>query len=82
LWTDVDAARAAATPPKPALTLDYLGAPVGVADFSATIDLAIAAQRTEAENQRDVTNAKSALRTADRKTDRGNKRWYQAWLLA
>ena len=82
LWTDVNAARVAAVPPKPALTLDYLGAPVGVADFSATIDLAIAKQKTEAERQRDVTNSKSALRTADRKTDRGNKRWYQSWMLA
>jgi hypothetical protein len=82
LWTDVNTARAAAVPPKPALTVDYLGAPVAVADFSATIDLAIAKQKTEAEKQRDVTNAKSALRTADRKTDRANKRWYQAWLTA
>jgi hypothetical protein len=82
LWTDVNTARAAAVPPKPALTLDYLGVPVAVADFSATIDLAIAKQKTEVEAARDVTNAKSALRTADRKTDRGNKRWYQAWLLA
>ncbi len=82
LWTDVNTARAAAVPPKPALTLDYLAAPVAVADFSATIDLAIAKQKTEAEKQRDVTNAKSALRTADRKTDRGNKRFYKAWLLA
>jgi hypothetical protein len=82
LWTDVDAARAAAVPPKPALTVDYQGAPVAVADFSATIDLAIAKQKIEAEKQRDVTNAKSALRTADRKLDRGNKRWYVAWLKA
>lgn len=82
LWTDVNSARAAAVPPKPALTLDYQGAPVAVADLSATIDLAIAKQKTEAERHRDVTNAKSALRTADRKLDRGNKRWYAAWLKA
>ena len=82
LWTDVDAARAAAVPVKPPLTVDYLAAPVAVADFSATIDLAIAKQKIEAEKQRDVTNAKSAQRTADRKLDRGNKRWYLAWLLA
>jgi len=82
LWTDVNTARAAAVPPKPPLTLDYLGVTVTVADFSATIDLAIAKQKTEAEKQRDVTNAKSALRTADRKTDRANKRWYKAWLTA
>lgn len=82
LWTDVNTARAAAVPPKPALTVDYLAAPVAVADFSATIDLALAKQKTEAEKQRDVTNSKSALRTADIKLDRGNKRWYKAWLLA
>jgi len=82
LWTDVNTARAAAVPPKPALTLDYLAAPVAVADFSATMDLAIAKQKTEAERQRDVTNSKSALRTSDRKLDRGNKRWYRAWLKA
>lgn len=82
LWTDVNTARAAATPPKPALTLDYLEVPVTVADFSATIDLALAKQKTEAERQRDVTNSKSALRAADRTADRGNKRWYQAWLVA
>lgn len=82
LWTDVNTARAAAVPPKAALTLDYQATPVAVADFSATMDAALAAQKTEAEKQRDVTNAKSALRTADRKLDRGNKRWYQSWLLA
>ncbi len=82
LWTDVNAARAAATPVKPALTIDYQTTPVAVADLSATIDAALLAQKTEAEKQRDVTNSKSALRTADRKLDRANKRWYKAWLLA
>lgn len=82
LWTDVNTARAAVVPPKAGLTLDYQGTPVAIADFSATIDAALAAQKTETEKQRDVTNAKSALRAADRKLDRGNKRWYQAWLLA
>lgn len=81
-WTDMNTARAAMTPPKPALTLDYLGVPVTVADFSTTMDLAIAAQKTEAEKQRDVTTAKGALRAADRKLDRANKRWYKAWLKA
>lgn len=81
-WTDMNTARAAAVPPKAALTLDYLGVAVTVADFSATMDLAIAAQKTEAEKQRDVTKAKGDLRTADRKLDRANKRWYQAWLKA
>ena len=82
LWTDVNTARAAAVPPKAALTISYQGVDVAIADFSATIDAALAIQKTEAERQRDVTNAKSALRTADRKLDRGNKRWYQSWLLA
>ena len=66
----------------PALTLDYQGTPVAVADFSASVEAALLAQKTEAEKQRDVTNAKTSLRAADRKCDRGNKRWYQAWLLA
>lgn len=79
-WTDVNAACAAMVPPDPPITLDYQGVTVTVTDFSATIDAAIAAQKTVAEKQRLVTNAKSALRTADRKTDRGNKRWYKAWL--
>lgn len=82
LWTDVNAARAAATPAKPPLTIDYLGAVTGVADLSAVIDGAQLSQKTAAEKQRDVTNAKSALRAADRKLDRGNKRWYKAWLQA
>lgn len=81
-WTDLNTARAAAVPPKLALTLDYLGVAVAVADFSTAMDSAITAQKTEADKQRFVTNAKSALRTADRKTDRANKRWYKAWLKA
>lgn len=83
-WTDVNAARAAAVPPKPAVTLDYGDPPaaVGVGEFNSTVSAALVAQKTEAEQQRLVTNAKSALRTADRKTDRANKRWYKAWLKA
>ncbi len=84
LWTDVNAARAAATPAKPALTVEYGTPPVavGVGEFSSLVSAALTAQKTESDRSRDVTNAKSALRTADRKTDRGNKRWYQAWLKA
>ena len=82
LWIDVNAARAAAVPPKPELTLDYQTVPVTTSDFGSTMTAALTAQKTEAERQRDVTNAKSALRSADRKTDRANKRWYQAWLKA
>ena len=81
-WTDMNTARAAAVPPKPALTLDYLAVAVTVADFSTTMDLALATQKTEAEKQRDVTTAKGSLRAADRKLDRANKRWYKAWLKA
>lgn len=83
-WTDVNTARAAAVPPKPAVTLDYGDPPaaVPVGEFNSTIASALVAQKTEAEKQRDVTNAKSALRAADRKTDRANKRWYKAWLKA
>ena len=81
-WTDVNAARAAAAPPKAELTVKYLGADVGVGEFNSTVALAIGQQKNEAEKQRLVTNAKSALRTADGKTDRANKRWYQAWLKA
>lgn len=82
LWTDVNTARAAAVPAKAALTIDYQGTSIGIADFSATIDAALASQKTEAERQRDVTNSKTALRSTDLTLDRGNKRWYQAWLLA
>lgn len=82
LWTDVNAARAAATPAKPPLTVDYQGTALAVADLSGAVDAALLSQKTAAEKQRDVTNAKSALRTADRKLDRANKRWYKAWLLA
>ena len=69
-------------PPKPPLTVDYQGTAIGVAEFAALINAALAAQKTEAEKQRLVTNAKSALRSADRKLDRGNKRWYKAWVKA
>lgn len=82
LWIDVNTARAAAVPPKTELTLDYQAVAVTASDFGGTMASAITAQKTEAERQRDVTNAKSALRTADRKTDRANKRWYQSWLKA
>ena len=82
LWIDVNTARAAAVPPKGELTLDYQGVSVGASNFGGDMTSALTAQKTEAERQRDVTNAKSALRTADRKTDRANKRWYQAWLQA
>ena len=82
LWTDVNVARAATTPAKPALTIDYQGTALGVADLSTGMDAALLSQKTAAEKQRDVTNAKSVLRAADRKLDRANKRWYKAWLLA
>ena len=82
LWTDVNAARAAATPVKSPLTVDYQGTAIGVADLSTSVDAALLTQKTAAEKQRDVTNSKSALRAADRKLDRANKRWYKAWLLA
>ena len=82
-WTDVNAARAAQVPAKPPVTLDYLAeVGVDVNNFASTIAAALVSQKTEAEKQRLVTNAKSALRTADRKTDRANKRWYKAWLKA
>ena len=41
---------------------------------------AIAAQQTEANAAKDVTNAKSALRVMERLVDRDSKRWYAAWL--
>ena len=82
LWTDVNAARVAATPVKPPLTVDYQGTALAVADLSGAVDAALLSQQTSAEKQRNVTNAKSGLRTADRKLDRGSKRWYKAWLLA
>ncbi len=78
----MNAALAAQVPPKPALTIKYQGVDTGVADVQSGILAAIAAQKTEAERLRDVTNAKSAPRTADRKTDRANKRWYLARLKA
>lgn len=81
LWLDVDAARTAAVPPKPPLTIDYKDETLNASTFAAAMTTAVnIIQKTEAERLRDVTNAKSALRTADRKTDRGNKRWYKAWL--
>ena len=82
LWLDVNTARAAAVPPKAELTLDYAGLSVNASDFGGAMTAAINAQKTEAEKARDVTNAKSALRTADHKTDRANKRFYKAWLKA
>ncbi len=81
-WTDVNAARATAAPPQAAVTIDYQGTAVGVGEFASLISSAIGTQKTEADRSRDVTNAKSALRTADRKTDRGNKRFYKGWLKA
>lgn len=83
-WTDVDAARALAVPAKPPLTLDCGTPPlaVTVGGFASTISAAGTAQKTEAERSRDVTNAKSALRAADHKAGRANKRWYKAWMKA
>lgn len=82
LWIDVNAARAAAAPPKTELTVDYQTVAINASDFGASMAAAGVAQKTDAERSRDVTNAKSALRSADRKTDRANKRWYKAWMEA
>ena len=79
-WEDVDEARANASPPLAVMTIKYQGEELNQGAFASAVALSIAQQKDEAEKQRLVTNAKSALRTADRKTDRGNKRWYKSWM--
>lgn len=86
LWTEYNAQIAAETPPRTALTLKYkapgsIEAPevVTVAAFGTLLTAAIAAQETEEAAGVTVTNAKSALRSAERRVDRDNKRWYKAW---
>jgi hypothetical protein len=87
LWEDFNSQLTGETPPKPALTIDYRQPgsdlpPVTVsqADFAAYIGTCEAALASVAESQRSVTNAKSALSALEKKVDRDNKRWYQAWL--
>jgi hypothetical protein len=87
LWEDFNAQLAAATPPKPAFTIDYKQPgsdlpPVTVtqADFAALIGNCEAALTSVAGVNRSVTNAKSALASLDKRVDRDNKRWYKAWV--
>ncbi len=86
LWQKVDAARAALTPAEPPIKLKVVvnGASVswGAADFEHLIDQAENVQKAEAAAQHEVTAAKAALRAADHKLDRANKRWYKAWMKA
>lgn len=82
LWLDVNGARAAATPAKLPLTIDIRGEEVGADGLAALIEATQSSQQTVAEKQRSVTNARSALRGANNLLDRGNKRWYQAWMQA
>ncbi len=82
LWLDVNEARAAATPAKPPLTIDVRGEEMGADGLAALIEATQSSQQKVAEKQRSVTNARSALRGADNLLDRGNKRWYQAWMQA
>ncbi len=87
LWADFNAKLAADTPPKPPLILAYKKAgsddpPVNVTQENLLdlIEDCEQVQSDEAAAIREVSKAKTALRTAERKVDRDNKRWYLAWL--
>ncbi len=87
LWADFNAQLAALQPPKPALIVPYKipnsdgpASNVGQADFGALITLCETRLQEEANAVREVSKAKAALRGAERKVDRDNKRWYLAWM--
>ncbi|MES2657710.1 MAG: hypothetical protein V4689_03775 [Verrucomicrobiota bacterium] len=74
-WQKVNAARAAAVPPLPAITVRS----TAVAAYD-TRWKALPAKRQTRENAAGVwRTSASLLRAVDRKLDRLNKAWYQAW---
>ena len=75
----LDTARAAETPPKPALTLKQGTATVTATQFAQLLADFIAGQKSQSDAARAVSTAKTALRVANRQVDRNNKRWYVAW---
>ena len=84
LWQAFDALLTAEVPMKPPMTLnsvdgDGLVSTEGAASFEGTLTSCLEGQRAEAAAIKDVSVAKSALRTRERKVDRDNKRWYKAW---
>lgn len=88
LWVDFNAAQATEIPAKPALSVKYKkkdsedpAVDITAAAFHTLITTtAPEAIATREEKLRLVNNAKTALRTAEAKLDRDNKRWYLAWL--
>ena len=82
LWNEVNTARQADTPAKPALKVKLGEVEVGYSELKQLIQDAEDALETQAAKQHDVIAAKAALRATDRKLDRGNKRWYKSWMQA
>lgn len=81
LWADFNALLAAQVPAQTPLTLAVTGNPA--MDLGAFMSLCsnFAMLRSEVQTaEREVNKAKTALRALESKTDRGNKRWYGAWM--
>ena len=75
LWNQVNAKRAALTPPQPPLLL-------GSADLAAlqsAVENHPSLLQTVANERAELSRKRSQLSSHTRKVDRDNKRWYAAW---
>ena len=82
VWLAYNAQLAALTPPKPALTVRQGAADVTATQFVQMGADALVAQDAEGQAVKDLSEARSGLRTRDRKVDRDNKRWFESWTKA
>ena len=79
VWKEYDAAQQALTPPKTPLIMKQGLENVTATQFAQLLADTIAAQQAQTDAGRASSSARTALHVADRKADRGNKRWYAVW---
>ena len=81
LWADFNTLLAAQIPAQTPLTLAVTGNPAMDVGTFMSLCAQFASLRSEVQTaEREVNKAKTALRALESKTDRGNKRWYGAWI--
>lgn len=80
LWTGVNAQRAAATPAQPALTMPKAGGGTwAVADLAAALTAVSQLEQDVKDAAAPLSEKRSARRRLASRTDRNNKRWFEAW---
>lgn len=80
LWTGTNARRAAATPAQPALTMPKAGGGTwAVADLAAALTAVPVLEQDVKDAAAPLSEKRSARRKLSARTDRNNKRWYEAW---